>query len=270
MDGPERDEDARPVPDRVAHHLGELARERPLDFLGALLREDVIFEHEIVGDRHRHDHQVRHVSRERGVEQARLRHLQLAAVAAAALRIEEQIVLLHDLGDVGLERDEVRGILRAAPDRNRARDVAMEQPEGPAEEIDAGRDERRPHARIVEHDRLDQVVDVALVIRRVHDAMVARGRDRVVRVLRELLDLPQDGVERVLQRPVEFVPLRRPELVEVSLDAFARPLLVFAVSAAQILDDFLTSENRLGEFVEHVTVRDYSIEPPRREPPCSR
>ena len=66
------------------------------------------------------------------------------------------------------------------------------------------------------------------------------------------LDLAQDGVERVLQRPVEFVPLRRPELVEVGVDAFARPLLVFAVSAAQILDDFLTSENRLGELVEHV------------------
>ena len=49
---------------------------------------------------------------------------------------------------------------------------------------------------------------------------------------------------------------------EHSLDALARPLLVFAVSAAQILDDFLTSENRLGEFVEHVIVRDYSIEPP--------
>jgi hypothetical protein len=66
-----------------------------------------------------------------------------------------------------------------------------------------------------------------------------------------LFDLAQDGVERVLQRPVEFVPLRRPELVEVGIDAFARPFLVFAVSAAQILDDFLTSENRLGELVEH-------------------
>jgi hypothetical protein len=35
------------------------------------------------------------------------------------------------------------------------------------------------------------------------------------------------------------------------VDAFTRALLVFAVSAAQILDDFLTSQNRLGELVEH-------------------
>ena len=47
----ERDERARPVADRVAHHLGDLARERPLPLLDALLREDVILEHEVVGDR---------------------------------------------------------------------------------------------------------------------------------------------------------------------------------------------------------------------------
>ncbi len=46
----ERDEGARPVADGVAHHLGQLARERPLELLDALLGEDVILEHEIVGD----------------------------------------------------------------------------------------------------------------------------------------------------------------------------------------------------------------------------
>ena len=49
----ERDERARPVADRVAHHLGELARERPLPLLDALPREDVILEHQVVGDRRR-------------------------------------------------------------------------------------------------------------------------------------------------------------------------------------------------------------------------
>ena len=54
----EGDERARAVPDRVAHHLGELARERPLPLLHALPREDVILEHQVVGDRRRNDHQV--------------------------------------------------------------------------------------------------------------------------------------------------------------------------------------------------------------------
>ncbi len=55
----------------------------------------------------------------------------------------------------------------------------------------------------------------------------------------------------MLQRPVHPVPLRGAKLVEVAVDALARLRLVVAVSAAQILDDFLAGENRLGEFVEH-------------------
>ena len=46
------------------------------------------------------------------LKQPGLRRLQLAAVAAAAFRIEEQIVLLQDLGDVRLQRDQVRRVLR--------------------------------------------------------------------------------------------------------------------------------------------------------------
>ena len=211
----------------------------------------MILEHEIVGDGDRNDDQIGLVGGERGMDQAGLRRLQLAAVAAAAFGIEEEIVLLEDLGDVGLERDQVRGILRVAPDRNRAGDVPVQQPERAAEQVDAGRDERRPHAGIVEHDRFDQVVDVALVVRRVDDAVAARGGDGVVLLFGLSLDLPENGVERMLQRPVELIALCRPKLVEVGVDALARARLVFAVSAAQILDDFLTSENRLGELVEH-------------------
>ena len=54
----EGDERARPVADRVPDHLGQLARERPLPLLDALPRQDVIFEHQIVGNRRRNDHQV--------------------------------------------------------------------------------------------------------------------------------------------------------------------------------------------------------------------
>ena len=56
----------------------------------------------------------------------------------------------------------------------------------------------------------------------------------------------------MLQRAVELVPLRRPQLVEVGVDPLARLRAAFAVAAAQILDDFLTRENRLGDLVEHV------------------
>ena len=54
----EGDERARAVADRVAHHFGQLARERPLPLLDALPREDVILEDEVVGDRRRDDHEI--------------------------------------------------------------------------------------------------------------------------------------------------------------------------------------------------------------------
>ena len=80
---------------------------------------------------------------QRGVHQAGLRRLELAAVAAAALGIEEEVVLLQHLGDVRLERDQVGRILRVAADRNCARDVMMNQAERTAEQVDAGGDDRR-------------------------------------------------------------------------------------------------------------------------------
>ena len=81
---PERDEHARPVAHGVAHHFGELARERALELLDALLGQDVILEHEVVGDGDGNDDEIRLVGGERGVDQAGLRRFQLAAVAAAA------------------------------------------------------------------------------------------------------------------------------------------------------------------------------------------
>ena len=146
--------------------------------LDPLPREDVILEHQVVRDRRRHDHEVRAFGRQRRVNQPGLRRLQLAAVAASAFRIEEEVVLLQHLRDVRLQRDQVRRILRVAADRDRAGDVAMQQAERTAEQVDARGDERRPDAVVVEHQRLDQIVGVALVIRRVDDAVrrACRGR----------------------------------------------------------------------------------------------
>ena len=50
------------------------------------------------------------------------------------------------------------------------------QAERAAEQVDAGGDERRPDAVVVEHERLDEVVGVALVVRRVDDAVRRASR----------------------------------------------------------------------------------------------
>ena len=88
----------------------------------------------------------------------------------------------------------------------------MEQAERAAEQIDARGHQRRPHAVIVEHERLDEVVEMALVIRDVDDAATPRGVRRMLDVLGHPAHLAQDRIERMLQRAVEAVPLRRAEL----------------------------------------------------------
>ena len=55
--------------------------------------------------------------------------LQLAAVAAAALGIEEQVVLAQQLADIRLQRDQIRGILGVAPDRQRPGHVLVNESE---------------------------------------------------------------------------------------------------------------------------------------------
>ncbi len=243
----EGDERARSVAHGVAHHFGHLAAERALPPLHALVREDVILEHQIVGDGDGDDHQVRPLGFERGVEQAGFRRLQLAAVAAPALGVEEQVVLLEDLGDVGLERDQVGRVFRRAAQRDRAGQVLVDQAERAAEQVDAGDDQRRPDAVVVEHQRLDQVVAVALVVRRVDDAVAADRVGDVVQVLVLALDLAQNRVERVLQRAVELVPLRGPQLFEVGADLLAR-----------VLEHVLARQNGLRDLVQHLSHRDYS------------
>ena len=221
---PEGDERARPVSDRVADHLGELARERTLPLLDLLVRENVIFEHEIVRDGGRDDDEVGSVRRQRRIEQAGLRRLQLAAVAAAAFRVEEQVVLLENFRNVRLQRDQVRGILHVAPDRYGARHVLVNQSEGTAEQIDARGDERWTNPVVVEYQRFNQVIGMALVVRRVHNPVRADRRRHVVQVFVFALDLPQNGIEGMLQCAVELVPLRGAELVQIRVHLLARIL----------------------------------------------
>ncbi len=181
----------------------------------------MIFEHEVVGDCGRNDDEIALLRGQRGVNQSNPGRLQLAAVAAAAFGIEEQIVLLDDLGDVRLEGDQVRRILGVAADGNRPGHVAVEETEGAAEQVDAGRDERRADAVVVEHQRFDEVVGMALVIRRVDDPVRAGRRSDMVQVLVLPLDLAQDRIERVLQRPVDRISLLGLQLIEISVNPIA-------------------------------------------------
>ena len=54
--------------------------------------------------------------------------------------------------------------------------------------------------------------------------------DDVVQVLVLALDLSEDRIERMLQRAVDRMPLRRPQLVEVAVDAFASLVAALAVA----------------------------------------
>ena len=186
------------------------------------------------------------------MQQAGLRRLQLAGVAASALDVEEQVAALQQLGDVGLQRDQVGRVLGVAPDRDRAGDVAVKQAERPAEQVDAGGRDRRPDAVVVEHERLDQVVEVRLVVRDVDDAARARRLLRDGDVLVDALDLAQDRIERMLERAVDRVALRRAQLVEVGVDPLARLQFALAVPAAQVARDVFPREHRLCDVVgEH-------------------
>ena len=160
-------------------------------------------------------------------------------------------MLLEHLGDVGLEDDQVGRVLGGASDRDRAGHVLVDQPERAAEQVDAGDDQRRADPVVVEHQRLDQIVAVALVVRRVDDAVLADRVGDVVQVLVLALDLAQDRIERMLQRAVELVALRRAQLVEVAVDLLARLRAAVAVAAAEVPDDVLVREDRLGDVILH-------------------
>ena len=179
----------------------------------------------------------RYVGLQRRVQQPGLRALHLAAVAAPAFRIEEEVVTAQQLRDVRLQRDQVHRIFHVAADRHRAGHVTMQQPERAAEQIDAGGDDRRPDAVVVEHQRLDQVVGVTPVIGRVDDAARARGGLDDLDVLADAFDLAENRIERMLQRAVDRIPLRRPQLVEIAVDPLARRAP--AVAALQIARDLV-------------------------------
>ena len=184
------------------------------------------------------------------VQQSRLRRFQLSGVTAATFDVEKEVVAPEDLRDVGLQRDEVGRVLRVAANRDRAGHVPVNQAERTAEQVDAGGNDRGTDAVVVEDQRLDQVIEVALVIRDVDDAAIAGGRLGDVDVLVDPLDLAKNGVERMLQRPVDGVALGGAELVEIPVNALAGVWPGCAMPPAQIPRDVLTRQHCLGNVIE--------------------
>jgi hypothetical protein len=156
---------------------------------------------------------------------------------------------MQQLADVGLQRNQVRRVLHVAADRQRAGDVLVDQPERSAEQVDARGNNRRPDAGIVEDQRLDEIVDVAAVVRRVDDAPLLRGVDGQLLVLADALDLAQDGVERVLEGAIQLVALRGLQLLEIGHHARARGVARQAMAALEKTDDVFPGEDGFSDRV---------------------
>jgi hypothetical protein len=129
--------------------------------------------------------------------------------------------------------------------------VPVNQPERTAEEVDAGGDERRSDAVIVEHQRLDQVIGVAFVVRRVDQPVIADRVEDMMEVFVMAIDLPEDWIERMLQSPIDCVPLGCPQLVEISKDPIPRLVAASAVRPAQVLDDLFPGQDGLRDVIQH-------------------
>ena len=159
---------------------------------------------------------------------------------------------------VRFQRDQIRRVPGVAPDRNGAGDVFVQQAKRPAEEIDAGRDNRRTHAVLVEHEQLDEIVRMALMVRCVDHAAGFGGSVRGVYVLSHAFDLAEDWVEGVLQRAVNRVALRGAQFFEIALDAHACVRSALTMTAIDVPSDVRPGEHGFGDLIRDRHSADYS------------
>ena len=138
----------------------------------------------------------------------------------------------------------------------------MDEPERPAEQVDARGNHRRTDA-VLEDQRLDQVVDVAAMVRDIDDPVLCRGTLEAIDVLRMPVDLAKNRVERVLQRAVDGMALTGAQLVEVAVDALLGLLAGGAVASVEIGHHLLAREN--ARVISSATCRG-----PRSQAPASR
>jgi hypothetical protein len=67
----------------------------------------------------------------------------------------------------------------------------------------------------------------------------------------EAIDLAEDWIEGMFQRPVDRIALGRAELVEVPVDSLARVQFGLAMPATQVSRHVFAGEDSLGDVVEH-------------------
>ena len=225
--------------------------ERTLGALDPLAGQHEVLDDQVVGDGGRYDDQflLAPVRLCRGMQQPGLERLELAAVAASALQVQEEIGPAQQLGDVRLERDEVGGVFHLPANGDGAGDVLLDEPERTAVEVAAGRDDRRTDADIVHHERLHHPVGVALVIRRVDDPLGPRRRTDDIDSLADAIDLAKQGVERMLQRAVYPVALRGSKLFEVAVNGGVRLIPRLSSATVEIPDHFVAGEHGLRDLV---------------------
>ena len=104
---------------------------------------------------------------------------------------------------------------------------------------------------VVEHEQLDQIVDVTLVIRGVDDAVRPGRRLRELDKLRVPRDLPQDRIQRVLQGAIHGVSLGRPELFEIGRDALVGLVRGQTRTTAQVARHLFARQHGLRDINVH-------------------
>ncbi len=92
---------------------------------------------------------------------------------------------------------------------------------------------------------------MTLVIGGVHHTAGSDRSHRVVQVLVHPLDLPENRIERVLERAVDVGPLGGAQFLEIRVDAFPGLVAAFADPAAEVFDDFLARQDGLGDVIHH-------------------
>src|SRR4029434_1544882 len=89
------------------------------------------------------------------------------------------------------------------------------------------------------------------VVRRVDDPAGADRGLGDLHVLADALDLAEDGVERMLERAVDRVPLRGAKLVEIAFDPLTRDAAALTMAAPEIPGNLIPGEHGAGNLVEH-------------------
>ena len=99
--------------------------------------------------------------------------------------------------------------------------------------------------------------------------MSARCGDDVMQVFVFALDFSEDWIQRMLERAIEAVSLRRPELVKIRKNPVASLLVAFAVAPAEVFDHLFTGQHSLGDVVQHQKLALYHVIPVVPDATCA-